>query len=625
MFDRFERGSISWQELRTIASELSFSNFVDALRKEAGLGPAPPLGAAAEEELSFKTFRRLLHSKHVAAQLDKESNHHTASYQYKVVEKCIQMLIHQHIEMTDLSEARLAYNFHSQQAWGVPFEHKTLTAALRLAKQAVAPDQLQTWMDAAKAGGKIELHEVTDDGEGGASSFIQFFEFLDLFVLCDPIKLDRARVVRPRNPKDRSRRQRARDQVEQDFPNSLGVWKQPLRARTPHRGESKPLLAKDRYELQFPESEHFFKQYTDGKAKDEAGAYDLAEDDFLMTPSDRLGNSLNSLYGVRVREHRRQLLNDRTAKELQEKYKNEERQKLRGNKVAAKEDLYGEIVAALDESQETVTASRVAFRPAARRKALDRTHQLRQSLSRAGMAPAGGLESSLTNVRRAQSVGSIGLSTGRGEGGTEWGSAMDDKTTGDARALGVGAMPRDPVQRRPTSSPAKQNFNPGTEELEPQWFEEDVVNTGGVLPQGLSPHGGSLEEMPAPPTTIPDHVTQVEQKRGGRNQTQGHGRAGRKGGSAAEGSGRGGSRQQQQQQQQQARRSRRRDRGAPGSNAASRANQTLLQKQAATRKRAVKSAPAGAPALSAKSTEVSSFSLDLNGTQGGIKRYPYFG
>ena len=67
MFDRFERGSISWQELRTIASELSFSNFVDALRKEAGLGPAPPLGAAAEEELSFQTVRRLLHSKHVAA------------------------------------------------------------------------------------------------------------------------------------------------------------------------------------------------------------------------------------------------------------------------------------------------------------------------------------------------------------------------------------------------------------------------------------------------------------------------------------------------------------------------------------------------------------------------------
>ena len=103
--------------------------------------------------------------------------------------------------------------------------------------------------------------------------------------------------------------------MEQDFPNSLGVWKKPERARTPHRGESAPLLATSRYDLQFPQSEHFFKGYTDGKAKDESGAYDLAADDFLMTPSDRLGNSLNSTYEARVREHRRQLLNDRTAKE----------------------------------------------------------------------------------------------------------------------------------------------------------------------------------------------------------------------------------------------------------------------------------------------------------------------
>lgn len=607
MFDRFEHGTVSWQELRTIASELSLSNLVDALRAEAGLGPAPPLGAAAEDELSFKAFRRLLHSKHVAQQLDKESNHHTANYQYKVIEKVIQMLIHGHVEMTDLSEARLAYNFHSQQAWGIPFEHRTLTAALRLAKYAIAPDQLQTWMDTATAGGKIELHDVTDDGDGGSSSFIQFYEFLDLFVLCEPIKLDRARVIRPRDPKSRSRRQRAREQMERDFPNSLAVWKKPARTRTPHRGESAPLLAASRYELQFPESEHFFKQYTDGKAKDETGAYDLANDDFLMTPSDRLGNSLNSLYDARVREHRRQLLNDRTAKELQKKYKNEERQKLRGNKVAAKEGLYKEIEAALDESQDTVTASRVAFRPAARRKALDRTHRLRQSLSRAGMTPMGGLDSSLTSVRRAQSVGSIGLSTGRADGGAEWGSALDDKTKGDAQAIGVGAPSRNPVQKRPTTSPAKQMFNPDSSVLVPQWFEEDVIETGGVLPAGLAPNGGGNEEVPEPPTVVPAYVKKMEEKRQAnkaadcsKDYDSGVGRRGR----------------------------RNRQRGALGSGAASRANSTLLQKQLATRTRTVKSAPPtgpGGPTLTASSTELSSFTLDLNGTRAGIKRYPYFG
>ena len=251
MFDRFERGSISWQELRTISSELSFSSLVDALRSEGGLGPAPPLGAALEEELSFKTFRRLLHSKHVAAQLAKESSHHTATYQYKVIEKVIQMLIHGHLEMTDLSEARLAYNFHSQQAWGVPFKHQTLIAALRLAKHAIAPDQLQTWMDAAVSGGKIELHAVTDDGDGEASSFIQFFEFLDLFVLCDPIRLDRSRVIRQRDPKNRSKRERVRASAEVDFPNSIDMWRQPevatmQRLRTPHRGEPAPLIATNR-------------------------------------------------------------------------------------------------------------------------------------------------------------------------------------------------------------------------------------------------------------------------------------------------------------------------------------------------------------------------------------------
>ena len=621
MFDRYEHGSISWQELRTIASELSLSNLVDALRTEAGLGPAPPLGAAPEDELSFKTFRRLLHSKYVAQQLDKESSYHTAAYQYKVIEKVIQMLIHGHVEMTDLSEARLAYNFYTQQAWGIPFEHSVLTAALRLAKYAIAPDQLQTWMDAAMAGGKIELHDVNgdddgddddgDDDESGPSSFIQLYEFLDLFVLCDPIKLDRARVVRPRDPKSRDRRQRAREQMEQEFPNSLEVWKQPAVARTLHRGESAPLLATSRYDLQFPESEHFFKKYTDGKAKDESGAYDLAEDDFLMTPSERLGNSLNSVYAGRVREHRRQLLNDRTAKELQAKYKSEERQKLRGNKVAAKEELYGEIMAALGESQQTVSASRVAFRPAARREALDRTHRLRQSLSRAGMAPAGGLDSSLSNVRRTQSVGSIGLSTGRGQGGTEWGSAMDDGIKGDARAIGVGAPPRNPVQTRPTTSPAKHRYHPASE-LEPQWFEEDVIDTGGVLPPGLAPHGGGDEEVPEPPSTTPAYVKKLAKQQqasaadGGNRHQEGAG-AGSSGGMHGR---------------------RSRQRGGVGSNAASRANSSLLQKQLATRTRTVKSAPPtgpGGPTLRAASTELSSFALDLNGTRGGIKRYPYFG
>ena len=442
MFDRFERGSISWQEIRSISAELGFTNLVSAMRTEAGLSvAAPKLGSKAEDELSFKGFRRLLHSKRVAAQLEKESSHHTASYQYRVLEKVIQMLIHGHIEISDLSEARLAFNFHSQEAWGVPFEHHTLTAALRLAKHALAPDQLQTWMEAAAASGKLDLRPMGDEG----GSFIQLYEFLDLFVLCDPIRLNRARVIRPKNPRDRSRRERLRESTEKDYPRSLSVWAEDTvgRARTPHHGHAGPVAADGRWDLRFPQSEHYFKTYVEGKTKDQAGAYDLADDDFLMTPSERLGTALNVGYNTRVKEHRRQLLNDRTHKELQEKYKADERQKLRGNKVAAKEQLYGEIVAALSESSDTVTASRIAFRPAARQKALDRTHRLRQSLSRAGMAPVASSQGTMSEVRRAQSVGSIGMGTGRGVGGTEWGGAMDDTMSGEAKALGVGAPPRD--------------------------------------------------------------------------------------------------------------------------------------------------------------------------------------
>ena len=90
--------------------------------------------------------------------------------------------------------------------------------------------------------------------------------------------------------------------------------------------------------------------------------------------------------------------------------------------------------------------------------------------------------------------------TGRGVGGTEWGSASDEVVRGDARAIGVGAPPPKSVHKRPTSSPAKQRFTPGAAELEPQWFEEDVVDTGGVLPPGLAPHGGGDEAVPAPPS-----------------------------------------------------------------------------------------------------------------------------
>ena len=95
MFDRFERGTISWGELRSLAAELQFLYIVNAMKREVGYPDA-----ADETQLppiDFNTLRRLLHTPTVAAALEKESAHHTSAYQYKVIEKCMQLLIHGHV------------------------------------------------------------------------------------------------------------------------------------------------------------------------------------------------------------------------------------------------------------------------------------------------------------------------------------------------------------------------------------------------------------------------------------------------------------------------------------------------------------------------------------------------
>eukprot|EP01050_Picozoa_sp_SAG11_P012521 SAG11_NODE_1395_length_5038_cov_1.168050_7_plen_266_part_00 len=119
---------------------------------------------------------------------------------------------------------------------------------------------------------------------------------------------------------------------------------------------------------------------------------EMAADDFLLTPADRLSSQLDRDYvraastastawsaaspavlrhyisGVVqtgslsaclqsdvVREHKRALLNENSLKELHKRSQAEHNAKRLGNKVAAKEQLFGEIKAALAESSGTVT------------------------------------------------------------------------------------------------------------------------------------------------------------------------------------------------------------------------------------------------------------------------------
>ena len=63
---------------------------------------------------------------------------------------------------------------------------------------------------------------------------------------------------------------------------------------------------------------------------------------------------------------------------------------------------------------------------------------------------------------------------------------------------------------RPETSPAPAgHFAPSTDELEPEWFEQEVLATGGNVPPGLSNTGG--EE--GPPRTASDEDAGVREAR----------------------------------------------------------------------------------------------------------------
>eukprot|EP01050_Picozoa_sp_SAG11_P025601 SAG11_NODE_5833_length_1453_cov_1.203840_1_plen_151_part_00 len=97
MFDRFGRGTISWDEIRIICGELAFPNLLPVMKDEAkkllGLHRVDAEQAAhwVHEDLSLDQFQRLLRSQASHQALEAESQHHTASYQYKVLEKCLQV------------------------------------------------------------------------------------------------------------------------------------------------------------------------------------------------------------------------------------------------------------------------------------------------------------------------------------------------------------------------------------------------------------------------------------------------------------------------------------------------------------------------------------------------------
>eukprot|EP01052_Picozoa_sp_SAG31_P000399 SAG31_NODE_12_length_38498_cov_21.161671_15_plen_214_part_00 len=132
MFDRFGHGSITWDEIRILCGELAFSTLLPAMKDEAARARLYTKTSAGDESngadgsgLTLNKLSRLLRSASVAQALEAESQHHTASYQYKVLEKCLQMLVSRHIDIYDISEARLAYNFHSHMFYGVSKSDKT--------------------------------------------------------------------------------------------------------------------------------------------------------------------------------------------------------------------------------------------------------------------------------------------------------------------------------------------------------------------------------------------------------------------------------------------------------------------------------------------------------------------
>ncbi|XP_071955829.1 uncharacterized protein [Antedon mediterranea] len=125
--------------------------------------------------IGYKEILKLIELKCFNEVVDRTFNMHTADYNVNVLKKSLKLLDHHLLSFSELNDVRIAFQvYEAADMRGMVLDQHTLMRTLKLCNRTVAPLKL---MHRVK-----HLQESFDEPER-----IQFYEFLDLLILCDLI------------------------------------------------------------------------------------------------------------------------------------------------------------------------------------------------------------------------------------------------------------------------------------------------------------------------------------------------------------------------------------------------------------------------------------------------------
>ncbi|XP_006818302.1 uncharacterized protein LOC102805544 [Saccoglossus kowalevskii] len=156
----------TWEELSCLSRAIGFQS--DTLKK-----CIPDEITTQEPAIKLKELRKLIERKYFSDALDRSCNMHTADYNVNVLSKALLLLEHKLLSFPELNDVRIAYEaYEGGDMKGMIIDEYTLLRTLKMCGRVVAPMKL---MHRVK-------HMKSDFDEKGR---IQYYEFLDLLVLCE--------------------------------------------------------------------------------------------------------------------------------------------------------------------------------------------------------------------------------------------------------------------------------------------------------------------------------------------------------------------------------------------------------------------------------------------------------
>ncbi|XP_033112915.1 uncharacterized protein LOC117113623 isoform X2 [Anneissia japonica] len=161
-------GFYTWNELCCLSRALGFqANTLNSCIPDEAL--------QNDEGIVHKEILKLINLKYFNDALDRTFNMHTADYNINVLKKSLKILNHRLLSFSELNDVRIAFQvYEAADMKGMVMDQHTLMRTLKLCNRIVAPLKL---MHRIK-----HLQEFFDEPDR-----IQFYEFLDLLVLCQLI------------------------------------------------------------------------------------------------------------------------------------------------------------------------------------------------------------------------------------------------------------------------------------------------------------------------------------------------------------------------------------------------------------------------------------------------------